>query len=131
MSQEPDQGRTNQKARTRGAILASAASLIRAGKRPTVEEAALTVGISKRTAYRYFVSQEHMLADAALEALRPRMEELLSSVAASKDVYTRIRSLAVALRQLSEEYEPELREMMRAALATVRGADAAAPRARG
>jgi AcrR family transcriptional regulator len=131
MSQEPDGGRTNQKARTRGAILASAAALIRAGKRPTVEDAALAVGISKRTAYRYFVSQEHMLADAALEALRPRMEELLSSVAASKDVYTRIRSLAVALRRLSEEYEPELREMMRASLATVRATDAAAPRARG
>ncbi len=131
MSQEPDQGRVNQKARTRSAILASAASMIRSGKRPTVEDAALAVGISKRTAYRYFVSQEHMLADAALDALRPRMEEMLSSVAASKDVYSRIECLAVALRRLAEEHEPELREMMRASLATVRPANAAPPRARG
>jgi AcrR family transcriptional regulator len=111
--------------------LASAAAMIRSGKRPTVEEAALAVGISKRTAYRYFVSQEHMLADAALDALRPRMEELLSSVAASKDVYARIAILAAALRRLAEEHEAELREMMRASLATVRSADGTPPRARG
>ena len=35
------------------------------------------MGISKRTAYRYFVSQDHMLADAALESLRPEFAKLL------------------------------------------------------
>jgi AcrR family transcriptional regulator len=97
-----------------------------------VEEAAIEAGISKRTAYRYFVSQEHLLADAALETLRPRVDEMLTSVAASSDVHARVAALAVALRRLSEEYDTELREMIRASLS--RGAapvSTDAPRARG
>lgn len=108
-------GRTNQKARTRAALLASALELIRQGRRPTVEEAALAVGISKRTAYRYFVSQDHMLADAALDGLRGQMDKLFAAPAAA-DAHTRLTSLAAALRQLGESHEPELRTMMRAAL---------------
>ena len=108
-------GRTNQKARTRAALLASALELIRKGRQPTVEEAALAVGISKRTAYRYFLSQDHMLADAALDGLRGQMDKLLSAPTAA-DAHTRLSSLAAALRQLGESHEPELRTMMRAAL---------------
>jgi AcrR family transcriptional regulator len=89
---------------------------MRAGKRPTVEEAALAAGISKRTAYRYFTSQEHLLADAALETLRPRMEKMLASVDSSEDVHSRVAGLAVALRRLAEEHDAELREMIRASL---------------
>ena len=132
LSQDLTNERANQKARTRTALLASAAALVRAGKRPTVEEAALAAGISKRTAYRYFDSQEHLLADAALETLRPRMDEMLASVAASDDVHARVASLAVALRRLAEEHDAELREMIRASLN--RGATSGAtdvPRARG
>lgn len=132
MSQELTRERTNQKARTRVALLESAGVLIRAGKRPTVEEAASAAGVSKRTAYRYFVSQEHLLADAALEALRPRMDEMLMSVSASDDVHARIASLAVALRRLAEEHDAELREMIRASLdRSAKPAGGDAPRARG
>jgi len=113
--QASSDGRTNQKARTRAALLASAIQLVRAGRRPTVEEAALAAGISKRTAYRYFTSQEHMLADAALEGLRGRMEEVFANPAAA-DAHTRLNNLASALRQLGETHETELRMMMRASL---------------
>ena len=106
----------NQKARTRAALLDSAIALIREGRRPTVEEAALAAGISKRTAYRYFVSQEHLLADAALESLRVRMDEMFASISASTDVHARIAGLAVALRRLAETHDAELRVMMRASL---------------
>ena len=132
MSQDTSRERINQKARTRADLLASAAALIRDGKRPTVEEAALAAGISKRTAYRYFTSQQHLLADAALETLRPRMDALMTSVAEPGDVHMRVRALAVALRRLAEEYDAELREMIRASLdrgATPATADA--PRQRG
>jgi AcrR family transcriptional regulator len=132
LSQDLSKERTNQKARTRTALLASAGALVRAGKRPTVEEAASAAGISKRTAYRYFVSQEHLLADAALETLRPRMDEMLESVATSNDVHARVASLAVALRHLAEEHDAELREMIRAPLNRGTAPSAAdAPRARG
>lgn len=124
LGQDLTKERSNQKARTRTALLASAGALIREGKRPTVEEAAAAAGISKRTAYRYFVSQEHLLADAALETLRPRMDDMMALVAGSEDVQARVAALAVALRRLAEEYDPELREMIRASLNTN-----AAPRA--
>jgi AcrR family transcriptional regulator len=122
LSQELTKERTHQKERTRKALLAAAGALIRAGKRPTVEEAASAADISKRTAYRYFVSQEHLLADAALETLRPRIDEMLASVAASDDVQARVASLAVALRRLAEEHDAELREMIRASLNRAAGA---------
>lgn len=108
-------GRTNQKARTRAALLASALELIREGRRPTVEQAAVAAGISKRTAYRYFVSQDHILADAALDGLRGQMDKLFATPAAA-DAHDRLTSLAAALRQLGESNEAELRTMMRAAL---------------
>jgi AcrR family transcriptional regulator len=116
MGQVPEGGRTNQKARTRAALLASAIQLIRDGGRPTVEEAALAAGISKRTAYRYFTSQDHLLADAALDALRVRMNEMFAAIAASTGVHARIATLAVALSRLTQTHEAELRVIMRAAL---------------
>jgi AcrR family transcriptional regulator len=116
LSQDLTRERSNQKARTRAELLASAGALIAAGKRPTVEEAASAAGISKRTAYRYFTSQDHLLADAALETLRPRMDIMLASVASSDDVHARVASLAVALGRLAEEHDAELREMIRASL---------------
>ena len=116
LGQAPEGGRTNQKARTRAAILVSAIQLIRKGGWPTVEEAALAAGISKRTAYRYFTSQDHMLADAALDALRVRMNEMFAAIAASTDVHARIATLAVALSRLTQTHEAELRVMMRASL---------------
>lgn len=132
MSQGAPGERLNQKARTRSDLLASASGLIRLGKRPTVEEAALAAGISKRTAYRYFTSQEHLLADAALEALRPRMAEILDSVSKPDDVHARVAALAVALRRMADEYDAELREMIRASLEKgANSADGNAPRQRG
>jgi len=117
IEQSESQGRVNQKARTRTALLASALDLIRRGYRPTVEDAALAVGISKRTAYRYFVSQDHMLADAALEGLRGQMDAVFSGPAmAGADAHVRLNRLAAAIRELGERHEPELRTMMRAAL---------------
>ena len=131
MDQEWTGGRVNQKARTRAALLESAIALIRDGRRPTVEEAALAAGISKRTAYRYFVSQEHLLADAALESLRTRMDEMFAAISTSTDVHARIANLAVALRRLAETHDAELRQMMRASLDQKPSADGAAPPARG
>jgi AcrR family transcriptional regulator len=123
LDQEAKFERVNQKARTRAALLESATKLIREGRRPTVEEAALAAGISKRTAYRYFVSQEHLLADASLDSLRGRMDEMLASMSDSTDVHVRIAGLAVALRRLAENHDAELREMMRASLDQAVGAN--------
>lgn len=117
IEQSESAGRERQKARTRAALLESALNLIRQGQRPSVEEAALAVGISKRTAYRYFISQDHMLADAALEGLRGQMDAVFGSATLQDaDAYLRLARLAAAVRELGERHEPELRTMMRAAL---------------
>jgi AcrR family transcriptional regulator len=57
-------GRTEQKQRTRQALVAAARDLVARGKTPTVEDAAGAAGISRTTAYRYFPSQHALLGAA-------------------------------------------------------------------
>src|SRR5918997_4653355 len=54
-------GRTNQKARTRTALLDAARALLAEGVSPTVEQAADRATISRTTAYRYFANQRALL----------------------------------------------------------------------
>ena len=58
--------RANQKERTRAALVAAAAALLRRGAGPpTVAEAAEAAKISRATAYRYFPTQEALLVEVA------------------------------------------------------------------
>lgn len=57
-------GRTNQKARTRQALVDAARSLLAGGQTPQVEDAAAASGISRTTAYRYFPNQRALLLAA-------------------------------------------------------------------
>jgi len=59
-----ESGRTNQKLRTKNALLAAARALIAKGAAPTVEDAAEAASISRTTAYRYFKNQPELLAAA-------------------------------------------------------------------
>jgi AcrR family transcriptional regulator len=59
-------GRESQKNRTRKALVAAAGELMRAGRQPTVADSAEAAGISRATAYRYFPTQEMLLAEVAL-----------------------------------------------------------------
>jgi AcrR family transcriptional regulator len=55
-------GRTNQKARTRDALIAAARQLLAEGATPTLEEAAAEASIGRTTAYRYFSNSRALLA---------------------------------------------------------------------
>lgn len=55
-------GRTEQKSRTRTALVAAAQDLLTQGVTPTLERVASQSGISRTTAYRYFPTQEALLA---------------------------------------------------------------------
>jgi AcrR family transcriptional regulator len=57
-------GRTRQKERTRGALIAAARDLVAHGRTPTVEDAAAAASISRTTAYRYFPNQAALLVAA-------------------------------------------------------------------
>jgi AcrR family transcriptional regulator len=75
-------GRTNQKLRTRAALVDTATRLVRQGKTPSVAEVAEAALISKSTAYRYFPSQELLLLEVGLSEIVK--EELDALYAASE-----------------------------------------------
>jgi AcrR family transcriptional regulator len=57
-------GRVQQKLRTRDALVAAARALVAEGVTPTVEDAAEAAAISRTTAYRYFPNQRALLVAA-------------------------------------------------------------------
>jgi len=73
-------GRTNQKRRTRQALIDKATELVREGHTPTVAEVAEAALISKSTAYRYFPSQQLLLVEVNLtEVVRHDLDALYSA----------------------------------------------------
>jgi AcrR family transcriptional regulator len=69
----PRTGRTNQKSRTRAALIAGTRELLAQGRTPTVEEAAAAAAISRATAYRYFPNQRALLVAAHPEVEAPSL----------------------------------------------------------
>jgi AcrR family transcriptional regulator len=76
---QEEKGRARQKRRTRALLLRSAVDLIQRGEVPTVTSVADAADVSRRTAYRYFPTQEQLLAEASLESLRPRVEAIIGA----------------------------------------------------
>ena len=110
-----------QKRRTRSALLASAAQLVAAGHTPSVADVADAADVSRRTAYRYFPTQEQLLTEASLEALRPEVEAALSA-ALPDDSGTlddvgradaRLDAAVKVIVRLAVANEPLLRTMIR------------------
>lgn len=65
MDERPDAtlgGRTNQKRRTRDALVETLRDLLARGQEPSVAQVAAAAGISRTTAYRYFPDQQSLLA---------------------------------------------------------------------
>lgn len=73
-----DTGRTNQKRRTRAAIVDGAKQLLASGVTPTVAQAARAAEVSRTTAYRYFPTQESLLIEVAVNADVDDLEELVA-----------------------------------------------------
>ena len=106
------QGRTRQKQRTRGALIAAARELLAAGVVPTVDQAAEAASISRTTAYRYFSSQ-----GALLLAAHPELTaESLLPLDAPDDVRAKLDAVVAALTDLTLETEAPLRAMLRLSL---------------
>jgi AcrR family transcriptional regulator len=105
-------GRTQQKARTRGALIDAARTLLARGRTPTVEEAAEAAGVSRATAYRYFPNQR-----ALLVAAHPEIEATtLLGEDAPTDPQKRLDRTIRELIRLTIDTEPELRTMLRLSL---------------
>jgi AcrR family transcriptional regulator len=105
-------GRTNQKARTREALVAAARELIAGGATPTVEDAAESAAISRATAYRYFRNQRALLA-----AAHPEFEVAsLLGPDAPAGAEARLDAVVRELCQFVLDYEPALRTALRLSL---------------
>ena len=106
-------GRTQQKARTRKALVDAARQLLATGVTPTVEQAADAASIARATAYRYFRNRRELLV-----ATYPELDEpsLLEAHAELSDPVARLDAVARSLTRQMVEHEPELRAMLRLSL---------------
>jgi AcrR family transcriptional regulator len=105
-------GRTNQKARTRDALIAAARLLLGEGVTPTVEAAAAEASVGRTTAYRYFPNTRALLA-----ATYPEIEERsLLGADPPEDPLARLEIMAERFTRQMLEHEPELRAQLRLAL---------------
>jgi AcrR family transcriptional regulator len=114
-------GRVNQKRRTRQALVAAAAELVRSGARPTVAEVADAASVSRTTAYRYFPTQEALLVNATTFALLSRadghLERIASAASKEGSVAERVEAVVRGDDAMTLEAEAALRGVLRASLA--------------
>jgi len=105
-------GRTQQKQRTRTALVDAARELVAQGIEPTVDAVAAAASISRTTAYRYFPNQR-----ALLVAAHPETEaRSLLPPDAPEDPATRLDLVIEAFTRLLVDTEPQLRTMLRLSL---------------
>jgi AcrR family transcriptional regulator len=110
--------RANQKERTRAALVAAAAELLRAGTAPTVLEAAEAAKVSRATAYRYFPTQEALLVEVAqLNPTVAPVEALLAELPRD-DPPRALRELVGMLNRLAIKDEAHMRSALRVYLDT-------------
>lgn len=108
--------RKQQKARTREALLASAAELMGQGKTPTVIEVAQHARISRATAYRYFPNQETLLVEAPLAHRTPDPEVLFKHFE-DVSVADRVAKVNAHMLDLATRNEVQFRNLLRIAMA--------------
>jgi AcrR family transcriptional regulator len=114
--------RIRQKGRTRSALLNAAVRLVTGGAQPSVAEVADAAEVSRRTAYRYFPTQEQMLVEAALEGVRGIMSSAIEGVGATRrdvaDIEARLDRAVRALQKSAVANEQLLRAMIRLTVST-------------
>jgi AcrR family transcriptional regulator len=121
---QQEKGRVRQKRRTKALLLRAAAELIGRGEVPTVTSVADEADVSRRTAYRYFPSQEQLLAEASLESLRPEVESIIESARREQDAAEALRRVVGGIQKLAVKHEALLRSILRLSLDRKLGEDA-------
>jgi AcrR family transcriptional regulator len=122
-------GRTNQKRRTRAAIKAAAAELIQQGETPTMAEIAKAALVSKSTAYRYFPSQEALIAEIMLDrTVALDMESVYAAAKTSGTATERLEAVVRADHKLVVKHEQAFRTAIGVMLASQSDPSARLPR---
>ncbi|MDH6576919.1 TetR/AcrR family transcriptional regulator [Kitasatospora sp. MAP5-34] len=104
-------GRTNQKLRTRTAIVEATRELIRSGHEVTMPEVARAALVSEATAYRYFPDLVSLLTEAMV-GLWPSPADALEPVAGSDDPVERIAFACEFLLRGVLAYQGAVRAMI-------------------
>jgi AcrR family transcriptional regulator len=104
-------GRTNQKARTRMAIVAAARALTEAGAEVSMPAVATRALVSEATAYRYFPDLVSLLSEA-IDGIWPPPAEALAPVADSQDPVERIGYATEFLLRGVLRYQGAVRAMI-------------------
>ena len=122
-------GRMNQKRRTRAALMLAAREFVRQGETPTVAQVAEAALVATSTAYRYFPSQEALVAEALLdEAIRPDLEAVYAAAKTPGSAAARLDAVVRADHALVIKHEAAFRATIRSQLAVGVGDPHTAPR---
>ena len=108
-----DEGRADQKRRTREHLLAVARDLVADGVPLTLDAVANRAAVSRATAYRYFPDQRALLAAAHPETHTPS----LLADPAETDPFRRLAAVVASFTELIVETEAQQRAMLRLSLA--------------
>jgi AcrR family transcriptional regulator len=108
-------GRSNQKERTRTAIVAAAREVITTGGEVTMPEVARRALVSEATAYRYFADLASLLREA-LAGMWDSAEEVMRPMAGSADPVERVGFAAEALLREVLAYQGAVRVAIAAAV---------------
>jgi AcrR family transcriptional regulator len=108
-------GRTNQKTRTRKAIVEACRELIRAGREVTMPEVARSALVSDATAYRYFPDLASLLSEATV-GLWASPAHVMAPVAQSSDPIERVAFATEVLLRGVLAYQGGVRAMISATI---------------
>ena len=111
-----EEGRVKQKRRMRVLLLHAAADLVAQGKAPSVTEVADAADVSRRTAFRYFPTQEQLLTEVSLEHVRPKVEAALKAAAARRTPSEVLDVAVASMQRIAVEHDALLRTIVRLSL---------------
>jgi AcrR family transcriptional regulator len=103
--------RTNQKARTRQAIVRAAGALLARGAKPSLDEIAEAAQVSRATAYRYFPGLDALLSEAAVDLMVPEAADLFGATAPN-DPFDRLALVDETFDNACRRQEIPLRLML-------------------
>lgn len=124
-----DLGRTNQKMRTRDALVTVAAEMIRSGQEVSVTAVADFARVSRTTAYRYFPTSEMLAVHATLAAANVGESQQIEKVALGPGAAEeKLDAVIVGSHAMTMAHEAAFRSMLRFTVEAGKNADQGLPR---
>jgi AcrR family transcriptional regulator len=108
-------GRSNQRLRTRKALLEAAGRLVSQGGKPSLDDIAAEALVSRATAYRHFPNADTLLLEASLDMAAPEEQDVLGK-GAPIDITERVKRVDTAFHDMVVGNETLMRMFLSNAL---------------